>query len=193
VPTRRQQRTDDGEWIHLDNLDPEIAPQARESSNPKSIQILLAWGSVAGLPPLPRRLAHCSRMPAQADVGGVRKEDRRRCASSFSDARELVVGGAAGASTAIRSICHPISITIRLIVLTMPRAASWKGAAAAISLLPTPRGMSVAKCFGIVSGISGLPADTTQIGKRLSTAQATSMPTLTEDDGTANPQVWATG
>jgi hypothetical protein len=71
----------------------------------------------------------------------------------------------------------PISMTIRLIALTTPRAASWKGTAAAISLLPRPRGRSVARCVGIVSGISGWPADTTQIGKRLPMAQATSMPT----------------
>jgi hypothetical protein len=71
----------------------------------------------------------------------------------------------------------PISPTMRLIVLMTPRAASWNGAAAVISLLPTPRGMSPARCFGIVNGISGRPVDTTQIGNRLPTAQATSMPT----------------
>jgi hypothetical protein len=52
-----------------------------------------------------------------------------------------------------------------------------EGLAAVISLLPTPRGISPAKCFGIISGISGCPSDTTQIGNRLPTAQATSMPT----------------
>jgi hypothetical protein len=60
---------------------------------------------------------------------------------------------------------------------TTPLAASRKGATAAISLLPRPRGRSVARCFGIISGISGRPADTTQIGRRLPRAQATSMPT----------------
>jgi hypothetical protein len=36
--------------------------------------------------------------------------------------------------------------------------------------------MSPARCFGIVSGISGWPVDTTQITNRLPMAQATSMP-----------------
>src|SRR5258708_36253420 len=115
-------------------------------------------------------------MVGEGDGGGVRKEDKPRRPSSSSECRELVVGGAAGASTAIRSTFHSISLTMRLIALTTLLAASWKGAIAVISLLPTPRGMSRARCFGIVSGISGRPADTTQIGNGLPTAQATSMP-----------------
>src|SRR5262249_44231235 len=78
----------------------------------------------------------------------------------------------------------PISTATRLIEHATPRAASWNGATAVISLLPTPRGIAAPRCLGIVSGMIGCPADTTQIGRRLPTAQATSIPTKTGKDDT---------
>jgi hypothetical protein len=78
---------------------------------------------------------------------GVRKEERPRRPSSFSDAREPVSGGAAGASIAIRSTSQPISLTMRLIMLATPQAVSRNGAAAVISLLPSRLGNNPALLF----------------------------------------------
>jgi hypothetical protein len=85
-------------------------------------------------------------------------------------------GGAAGASRATRSTFHPISSTMHLIAVATPRATFMNGRVAVISLLPVPRGMSMARCVGMANGINGWPADTTQINSFLPTAHATSIP-----------------
>jgi hypothetical protein len=63
-------------------------------------------------------------------ASGVRKEERPKRPSSFSDAREPVAGGAAGAST-VRSIRQSVARTMRLIMHATPQAVSRNGAAAA--------------------------------------------------------------
>lgn len=72
VLARGQQFADDGERVHLNNFGRKFAPQARKQFEAEDIQILLACGRVATLPP------------------------------------QLKDGGAAGASTAIRSTFQAI-------------------------------------------------------------------------------------
>jgi hypothetical protein len=120
--------------------------------------------------------AQTLRIFVHASFEGVWRQDKPLRRSSSSDARVLLAGAAAGASTPIRSTRHLISDMIRWSALTVEPAASLNGLLATISLLPRPRGTKLAKGFGMSSGVCGGSADTTQIGSRLPAVQATSIP-----------------
>jgi hypothetical protein len=136
-----EQFADDGKWVYFDDLGLEIVPQLREKreakEHPDFVGMRQACWGAALFDVLGALLANGS-----PGAPGRRSERRQAVAPEFGFWRTgPLSGAAAGASSAMRSTLHPISISMRPIALTTSRAAFSKGAAAVISLLPTPRGI----------------------------------------------------
>jgi hypothetical protein len=172
----REQFADGGKWVYFNDLGLEIIRQLLEKRETKEHPYFVGMWQACWGASLSDVLGALLANGSPGALAGVRKDDKPWRPSSVSDARDPLSGAAAGASTAMRLTLHPISISMRRIAATTSRAAFSKGAAAVISLLPTPRGISAARCFGITSGVIGRPGDAMQIGSRFPVAHATSMP-----------------